>query len=62
VYAFLEAELGVKKKALKLPLDDKSPLTPLYQGGNKDQVKAWSDKYEIGYETMKDVIMELQRP
>jgi uncharacterized protein len=26
------------------------------------QIKDWSEKYEIGYETMVDVIRELQRP
>jgi len=54
VYAFLETELGVKKKALKLPM--------AVQKYTDQQIKDRSTKYEIGHETMKDVIMELQRP
>jgi len=54
VYAFIEAELGIKKKSLKLPLD--------VQQFSEHQVNGRSEKYGIGYETMVDVIKELQRP
>lgn len=54
VYAFLEEVLGIKKKALKLPL--------AVEKYSDAQIKDRSAKYDIGYETMKDVIMELQRP
>ena len=54
VYAFIEAELGIKKKSLKLPLD--------VQQFSEQQVSGRSEKYGIGYETMVDVIKELQRP
>ena len=53
-YAFLEGELGIKKKNLKLPLQ-----MPHY---DESQISAFSDKYELGFETMEDIIKELQRP
>ena len=53
-YAFLEGELGIKKKNLKLPLD-----MPHY---DESQISAFCDKYELGFETMEDIIRELQRP
>ena len=53
-YAFLEGELGIKKKNLKLPLQ-----MPHY---DESQISAFCDKYELGFETMEDVIKELQRP
>ena len=53
-YAFLEGELGIKKKNLKLPLE-----MPHY---DKNQISAFCDKYELGFETMEDIIKELQRP
>lgn len=53
-YAFLEGELGIKKKNLKLPLQ-----MPHY---DENQVSAFCDKYELGFETMEDIIKELQRP
>lgn len=63
VYAFIEAELGIKKKNIKLPLVwDQSPLAPLWQVGNPAVIAGRSEKYGIGYETMVDVIKELQRP
>jgi len=63
VYAFIEAELGIKKKNIKLPLVwDQSPLAPLWQVGNPSVIAGRSEKYGIGYETMVDVIKELQRP
>lgn len=53
-YAFLEGELGIKKKSLKLPLE-----MPHY---DESQISAFSTKYELGFETMEDIIKELQRP
>ena len=53
-YAFLEGELGIKKKNLKLPLE-----MPHY---DENQISAFCDKYELGFETMEDIIKELQRP
>lgn len=53
-YAFLEGELGIKKKNLKLPLQ-----MPQY---DESQISAFCDKYELGFETMEDIIKELQRP
>ena len=53
-YAFLEGELGIKKKNLKLPLQ-----MPHY---DESQISAFCDKYELGFETMEDIIRELQRP
>lgn len=53
-YAFLEGELGIKKKNLKLPLQ-----MPHY---DENQVSAFCNKYELGFETMEDIIKELQRP
>jgi uncharacterized protein len=52
VYDFIETELGIKKKALKLPI--------VIAGDG--QIKTWAEKYGIGVETMKDVVLELQRP
>lgn len=53
-YAFLEGEMGIKKKNLKLPLQ-----MPHY---DESQISAFCDKYELGFETMEDIIRELQRP
>ena len=53
-YAFLEGELGIKKKNLKLPLE-----MPHY---DESQISVFCDKYELGFETMEDIIKELQRP
>lgn len=53
-YAFLEGELGIKKKNLKLPLQ-----MPHY---DESQISAFCNKYELGFETMEDIIRELQRP
>ena len=53
-YAFLEGELGIKKKNLKLPLE-----MPHY---DESQISAFCNKYELGFETMEDIIRELQRP
>lgn len=55
VYAFLEAELGIKKKNLTLPLEKLSNY-------DEDQISVFAEKYELGFETMQDVLKELQRP
>ncbi len=54
VYAFIETELGIKKKSLKLPLQ--------LQKYSDQQISILVEKYGIGYETMVDVLQELQRP
>lgn len=62
VYAFIETELGIKKKSLKLPIvSDRLPQS-VRNDSVDSHVKEWSEKYDIGYETMVDVIKELQRP
>ena len=53
-YAFLEGDLGIKKKNLKLPLE-----MPHY---DESQISAFCNKYELWFETMEDIIRELQRP
>lgn len=54
VYALIENELGIKKKALKLPMNvEKYPENKLLE---------WSEKYWIWLETLRDVLAELQRP
>lgn len=59
VYEFIEKELGIKKKDLKLPLD--KSLRGARLSAN-EAIQQWSEKYNIGLETLKDVIAELQRP
>lgn len=54
VYAFVEKELGIKKKALTLPLT--------FASYSDSQVESFSETYEIGFETFKDILAELQRP
>ena len=54
VYSFLENELWIKKKDLKLPMSvEKYPENKLHE---------WSEKYGIWLETFRDVLAELQRP
>ncbi|MDR0281760.1 MAG: hypothetical protein LBI53_00035 [Candidatus Peribacteria bacterium] len=70
VYAFIEEELGIKKKNLKLPLDSISrrdasltrPNHAILRDPSEVTVRTRAEKYGIGYETMEDVIKELQRP
>lgn len=54
-YAFLENELGIKKKSLTLPLEN----LPNY---DSNQISLFAEKYELGFETMQDILRELQRP
>jgi len=54
VYTLLKNEFGIEKKSLKLPLKDLKVTD--------QQLETWSEKYGIGYETLEDVIKELQRP
>ena len=54
VYELIEKELGIKKKDLKLPMTvEKYP---------ENKIKERSEKYSIWFETLKDVLAELQRP
>ena len=57
VYTYIEKELGVKKKDLKLPLS-----SSLFGAMSDGKVEELAEKYDIGFETMQDVIAELQRP
>ncbi|MFZ2150904.1 MAG: Tex family protein [Candidatus Absconditicoccaceae bacterium] len=54
VYSMIENEFGIKKKDLKLPMQ----LNNDFDSKFRDR----STKYDIGLETLKDVIAELQRP
>lgn len=54
-YAFLEEMLGIKKKNLTLPLQD----LPQY---SENDIENFTQKYELWYETMQDILKELQRP
>ena len=53
VYEMIEKELWVKKKDLKLPMSVSNIAV---------DVQRLSEKYEIWFETMKDVLAELERP
>ena len=54
-YAFLEEMLGMKKKNLTLPMQD----LPQY---SENDIENFAQKYELWYETMQDILKELQRP
>ena len=54
-YAFLEEMLGMKKKNLTLPLQG----LPQY---SENDIENFAQKYELWYETMQDILKELQRP
>ena len=56
-YQFLEKELGITKKKLVLPLQDAK-----LQTANDRQIEQRSATYDIGFETLSDIIKELQRP
>jgi uncharacterized protein len=57
VYELLEKECGIKKKTLKLPLSKEQLV-----GVTNKSIQELSTTYAIGEETLKDVILELQRP
>lgn len=65
VYEFIEKELWIKKKDIKLPMKLENYPTlnpsPLRREGDSELL-TWTEKYGIWIETMKDVIQELQRP
>lgn len=62
VYEILEKEFWIKKKDLKLPLDSWI-LSPFLKGDAEGRgILDLSEKYWIWFETMKDILAELQRP
>lgn len=59
-YDILEKELTMKidkKHPLVLPLDKSA-----FAGIDEKKIAAWAAQYEIGFETLSDIISELQRP
>ena len=54
VYSFLENELGLKKKDVKLPIKLKDY--------SEWEVEKFAERYELWFETMEDCLKELQRP
>lgn len=58
VYELIEKELWIKKKDLVLPIQE----SVLSQAKNTEILKSRSQKYEIWFETLQDVLAELQRP
>ncbi len=57
VYELIEKELGIKKKDLKLPIVSSTELKDV-----ENKIDELSEKYDIWFETLQDVIAELQRP
>ena len=57
VYELIEKELDIKKKDLKLPIIWSSELKNI-----QDKLEDLSEIYDIWFETLQDVIAELQRP
>lgn len=53
-YELIEKELGIKKKDLKLPM--------AVENYPESKIKERSETYSIWFETLKDVLAELQRP
>ena len=59
-YDILEKELAMKidkKHPLVLPLEKS-----VFAGVDEKKIAAWAEQYEIGFETLSDIISELQRP
>lgn len=56
-YDLLEKELGISAKKLQLPITDVK-----LQTANDKTIQAWATSYDIGFETLCDIIKELQRP
>jgi uncharacterized protein len=54
VYEMIEKEMGIKKKDLKLPM--------AIENYPENKLLEWSETYNIGLETLRDVLAELQRP
>ncbi len=54
ISAFIEQELGIKKKNLMLPLD--------FPDYSDQEIQQFAQKYELGFETMEDCLKELKRP
>ena len=62
VYAFINEELGIKKADLKLPISATQCRDASLTRPSEATVRERAEKYGIGYETMEDVVKELQRP
>jgi transcriptional accessory protein Tex/SPT6 len=59
-YTLLESECGIKpskKEPLILPL-----AHSVFAGWDERKIVSLAEKYEIGFETLSDIISELQRP
>ena len=54
ISAFIEEELGIKKKNLTLPLE--------FSDYSEQEIQQFAQKYELGFETMEDCLKELKRP
>ena len=54
ISAFIEEELGIKKKNLTLPLE--------FPDYSEHEIQQFAQKYELGFETMEDCLKELKRP
>ncbi len=54
ISAFIEQELGIKKKNLTLPLE--------FPDYSDQEIQQFAQKYELGFETMEDCLKELKRP
>ena len=54
ISAFIEEELGIKKKNLTLPLE--------FPDYSEQEIQQFAQKYELGFETMEDCLKELKRP
>ena len=53
--SFLEGELGIKKKNLILPLQS-------LKNYSEQEIEGFANKYGLWFETMQDILKELQRP
>ena len=54
ISAFIEEELGIKKKNLTLPLE--------FSDYSEQEIQQFAQKYELGFETIEDCLKELKRP
>lgn len=62
VYELIEKELGIKKKALKLPMPPVASTGQALNNYPENKLVEWAETYNIGLETLRDVLAELQRP